>query len=152
MHLGRGAFEQATATAGEERITAKQHAMAVVGNMAMGMTGHMNHIQAQTMPVDLIPVIEPLAMVIRHGVMFGAIQSGMGEMLEQGGDAAHMILVVVSQQDGIELQVQGSQPIQHGARIARVDHQAVIFVSDQPDVIVGKGRNCDNGIHELASL
>ena len=58
----------------------------------------------------------------------------------------------MGQQDRVELQVQCSQPLQHGFGIARVDDQAVIFVSDQPDVVVVKGWNCDHWIHESASL
>jgi hypothetical protein len=50
-----------------------------------------------------------------------------------------MIAVVMGQQDGIEHQIQRSQPLQHGFGLARIDDQAVIFVSDQPDVVVAEG-------------
>ena len=91
VHLCRGTFEQTAATGAEEGIATKQHALAVIGDVPQGMTGYMEDIQTQAMPVDLIPVIEPLAMVIRHGVMFGAIEAGMREMMEQIRDATHMV-------------------------------------------------------------
>lgn len=159
IHLGWAAFEQAATAGTEEGVATKQHAMAVIGDVAQGMAGDVEDIQAQAVPVDLIPVIEPLAVVIRHGVMLGAIEAGMGEMVEQIRDAAHMVAMMVGQQDGIELKPEGLElkpeglePLQHGGRLARIHDQAVIFVSDQPDVIVAEGGNCDDGIHGSASL
>ncbi|MNO60371.1 hypothetical protein D3C76_509780 [compost metagenome] len=53
----------------------------MIGDVAQGMAGDVEDIQAQAVPVDLIAVIEPLAVMIRHGVMFGAIEAGMREMM-----------------------------------------------------------------------
>ncbi len=152
VHLGGAAFEQAATAGTEEGITTKQHAMAVIGDVAQGMTGDVEDIQAQAVPVDLITVIEPLAVMIRHGVMFGTIEAGVGEMMEQIRDATHMVAMMVSQQDGIELKPERLKPLQHGGCLSRIHDQAVILVSDQPDVVVAECGNCDDGIHGSASL
>jgi SAM-dependent methyltransferase len=152
VHLGGGAFEQTTAAGGEEGITTKQHAIAVVGDVAKGMTGHMNHIQPQAMPVDPVPVLEPLAVMGRHGIVPRAVEAGMGEVAEQLADPADMIMMMMGQQDGIEFEPQDLEPLQHRGRLTGIDNQAVIVVADQPDVVVVKGGNCDDGIHGSASL
>ena len=74
-----GSFEQTAATGAEEGIATKQHALAVIGDVPQGMTGHMEDIQTQAMPVDLIPVVEPLAVMVRHGVMLGTIEASVGK-------------------------------------------------------------------------
>ena len=152
VHLCRGPFEQTAATGAEEGIATKQHALAVIGDVPQGMTGHMEDIQTQAMPVDLIPVVEPLAVMVRHGVMLGTIEASVGEVLQQLGYAPDVIAVVMGQEDGIQHQIQPSQPFQHGSGLARIDDQAVIFMTDQPDVVVAEGGNCDDGIHGSASL
>ena len=152
VHLLSSPFKKAPAPGREESVTTKQHAIAVIGDVATGVAGHMEHLEGEAVPGDLIAIVQPLAVVIRHGVKFGAIESGMGEVGEQFGDAAHMIMMMMGQQNGIELQPQHGEPLQHRRGLARIDHQAVIFVADQPDIVVIKGRNCDDGIHEFASL
>ena len=152
IHLGGCTFEQATTTGGEKGIATKQHALTVVGDVPQGMAGHMDNIQAQGMPVDLIPVLEPLAVMSRHGIVLWTIEAGVGEVVEQVADAADMVLMMVSQQNGIEFQSERLEPLQHGGRIAWIHNQTVILVSDQPDVVVVKGGNCDDCIHESASL
>ena len=152
VHLGRGAFEQTTAAGGEEGIATEQHALTVVGDVAQGVAWHMDDVQAQAMPVDLIAILQPLAVMVRHGIQFRAIEVGMGEVAQQLEHTAHMIAMVVGQQDGVELEPQGLEPFQHRRRLARIDNQAVILVSDQPDVVVTEGRNCDDAIHESVSL
>ena len=152
IHLGGAAFEQAATAGTEEGVATKQHAMAVIGDVAQGMAGDVEDIQAQAVPVDLIPVIEPLAVVSRHGVMLGAIEAGVRKMMQQIRDAAHMVAMMVGQQDGIELKPERLEPLQHGGRLARIHDEAVIFVSDQPDVVVAEGGNCDDAIHGSASL
>lgn len=152
VHLGRGAFKQTAATGGEEGIAAKQHAVAVIGDVTKGVAGHVHDLQVQAMPTDLVAIFQPLPLMIRHGIMFGAIQAGVGELTEQFAHATHMIFVMVGQQDGIELQPQGLEPCQHGRSLARIDNQAVIFVSDQPDVVVVESGNCDDAIHGSVSL
>lgn len=152
IHLGGAAFEQAATAGTEEGVATKQHAIAVIGDVAQGMAGDVEDIQTQAVPVDLIPVIEPLAVMIRHGIMFGAIEAGMRETMEQISDAAHMVAMMVGQKNGIELKPERLEALQHGGRLARIHDQAVIFVSDQPDVVVAEGGNCDDGIHGSASL
>ncbi len=77
-----------------------------------------------------IAIFQPLTVVIRHGVKFGAIEPGVGEVGKQVGDTPDMVVMVMGQQDGIEHQPQCLEPLQHGTCVARIDHQTVIFVAD----------------------
>lgn len=59
QHLGSGAFEQASTAPGKKGVPAKnQGTLAVRGSpishMAGGMTWHIEHLQYQTLPVDMV--------------------------------------------------------------------------------------------------
>ncbi len=79
LTLLRRPFKQAATTGREEGIATKQHAVAVVGDVAASVPGHMDHLESEAVPVDLIAIFQPLTVVIRHRVKFGAIEPGVGK-------------------------------------------------------------------------
>ncbi len=149
VHLLRRALEQAAAAGGKQGVTAKQRVMADIADVAAGMPGSVEHLEAET------------AWIQGDGI---TLANGMGE----GGDAlmgravdrdlialhqflhtARVIPMVVGDQDGDRLQVVLFQPRDHRIGIARVDngHVVVVPATDEPDIIVVEGVDASNFQH-----
>ena len=75
---------------------------------------------------------------VRNGLMGGAIDGGIPGC-GQFGDAADMIRVMVSDQDGCQRSIPGSEPAPNRVGLTGVHHHDSGPGGDCPDVVVAKG-------------
>ena len=71
----------------------------------------------------------------------GAV-NGYRKLLQQSGVSADVIIMVMGIEDGGEFQVLLAQVVQHRRGIARIDHNGMMMVANDPDVIISE---CANG-------
>jgi hypothetical protein len=68
--------------------------------------------------------------------------NGYRKLLQQSGVSADVIIMVMGIEDGGEFQVLLVQVVQHRRGIARVDHNGMMRIANDPDVIISE---CANG-------
>ena len=137
-HLFRGAFEQATAAAGEKRIATEQCACPIIGNVRARVAGDVEHREAHAefWNADAVALRNRLG---EHGNRLVARpEHRHAVFLHQLGDAADVIGVMVGGKDRGELEVFARQIVEHGPRLAGIDHRGVGRVAQRPDIIVFK--------------
>ena len=62
-------------------------------------------------------------------------------VMGQSADAAGVVVVVVGDQNGGQIELVLAQKGEHGHRVAGIDHDGVVGIAQGPDVVVPKGRD-----------
>lgn len=149
QHLCRRAFEQASATGHEQRVSCKQDAGAMIGNVPARVSRYCQHAESRLQSLYKDSVAIPQRYAAPGDVLGRGSVNGDRVTPQQFLDAAHVVAMVMRGQDGAGFQPVGRERREHGRRVAGVDDGRVPAVGchDQPDVIVGECRDWFNLHH-----
>ena len=105
--------------------------------MPSGMARHLQHVQTRALPKQIV--------TFAHGMVWVMCRFGRRSMdfcccgVQQLFDPASMIAMVMGHQNMVKSDAGVlRQPLEHLMGAAWVDHQSVLIVVQQPDVVVGE--------------
>ena len=126
LHLPGAALEQPTATDAEQRVAAKQAAVAMKSNVRGRVAGHLEHVESEPEPGKVYPL--PLADAARLPGNAGVVRAvdfrpTRGDQLR---DSAGVVGMVMGEQYVREAQIFALEYAQYRPGVARVDHRAFV--------------------------
>lgn len=136
-------FEQPSAASGKQGIAAKKQVFAVVGDMIQRVAGDLQHLEIRETGGGRNVIALAQCPVDAADMPAGGSENRDPVGLLEGGNPAHMIGMVVGDENGGQLQPLRGKPTLHGGGLAGVDHHGPIVHAQGPDVIVaesGEGR------------
>lgn len=145
LHLHRTSLEQAAAATGKQGITAKQNARTGIGQVIQRMPRYRDDVKAHSdaRQRDAFAIADWLGgLPYRQRPEYRATVSR-----EQRIDPAHMVAMVMGDQDGRQLQMACLQRRLHGRRLAGVHDKGLVADDAKPDIVVLKDGNGQDGKH-----
>lgn len=148
LHRFRRALEHAPAAAGEKRIAGKQHAVAQIGDMVKGVSGHCEHFQRNAKTIRRNPVTRPERMrqvwdvAVRRSVDREVIR-------QQPLNTGHVITVMMSDQNGSQVQVMALECLRDRCGVAGIDDDRPrgLRLMDEPSIIIAEDGDWCNFEH-----
>ena len=137
FEVGRRTLNEAPATCREKRITAKQHTVAEIGDMAACMSCHPDDLQFEFQGLNGYFVAVVHRMIDAGDIVLAwAVYRYPLIMSDNLADAAGVVAVVMGQQDGGEFKAVFFQRSKRGHGFTRIDQYRMAVIVDEPDVVV----------------
>lgn len=151
VHDFRRAFKQAPASGHEQCVAYEQRAAAVIGDVPARVTGDRDDVEGFLQAVDVYPVPVAERDTAPGDVLGGGAVHGHVELPEQVHDAAHVVGMVVGDEDRAGLQSVAFQRREDRRGRAGIDDRGTPApgFTGQPDVIVVECGDWFNRHHEF---
>ena len=108
--------------------------------MARRVARHVDDFKVQAQGTQRLAAAQP-GQRLGHGLTGRPVNARAGQ-LAQGLHATDMVGVMVRDEDRIELELFALQGVEHRLGLTRIDHHSAPLVMQQPEVVVGEGREC----------
>ena len=153
--LGR-AIKQSSAPAGEKRISAKQHAVAEIGDVSGSMAGDVQNIEREIESRYNDGVAFTQRLCSRGNALVGRTKhrnlSAQVQKIQQVLDAANMTCVMVCADDGRKLKSICAEVFDDWCRITRINDGGTAAFLNDPEIVILESRyrvnaDCRNGGH-----
>lgn len=144
-HLLRRAFENAPASAGKQRIAAEQRPFAKIGDMSDRMARHFQYAETlRRQAGDGNDIAFGNRMIHLRDIFFCGPIDRSRMARKQRVDAADMVVMMVRDQNGRQLQAVFAQKPFHRRRFAGIDNDGLPGAVRNPDVVILKRGKRDN--------
>ncbi len=139
-HLLGGALEDPPAAGGEQGVATQDQPAAVVGHVAGGVAGNVDHLERHVGSghEDTVAVANRVVDAV------DVLAAGTPDRGRPGGEEvsepADVVAVVVGDQDSRELELVSGKVVEDRTRVSGIDHQHLSSFRrpHEPDVVVGK--------------